>query len=204
MPHIPWEQVLGAIRLRDAAGLRLLAQQAGCNQRRGLLLVFADIVENGPPIVETRAAVPQRIAAQRDRAGWQPSFPNAFVSGQRCTCRTALRRADGYSIELRIEQERGSRRIDIFGQISTSGRSQSKVGGNAVLLVSGKHAVARAVTDATGGFHLRCAPTRSLQLRLLREPDAEGIEVPLSELISRFLLHCGKAGPGAAAAVRAC
>lgn len=203
MPHIPWEQVLGAIRLRDAARLRLLARQARCNQRRALLLVFADIVEDGPPIVETRAAVPQRIAAQRDRAGWRPPFPAAVANGQRCTCRTALRQADGYSIELHIEQERGSGRIDLFGQISPSGRSQSKVGGNAVLLMSGKHAVARAVSDATGGFRMQCVPTRSLRLCVLREPGAEAIEIPLSELISRFLLHCGKVVSGSAA-VRAC
>jgi hypothetical protein len=202
MRRIPWEQVLGAIRLRDAAGLRLLARRARCNQRRALLLVFADIVENGPPIVETRAAAPQRIAAQRVRGGLQEPFSAALVRGQRCTCSTALYRADGYSVEIRIEQERGSAHVGLLGQMRDA-RSHSHVGRTAVLLICGKNAVARAVTDATGGFHMECAPARSLRLCLAPKAGGEGIEIPLSELMTRFLLHCGKAVSGSAA-MRAC
>jgi len=73
MEHIPWERVLAAIRVRDGAGLRLMAEQARCNQRRELLLVFAGIVESGMPIVESRPAI--RITTQRVRAKLQTRFP---------------------------------------------------------------------------------------------------------------------------------
>jgi hypothetical protein len=67
MRHIPWEQVLGAIELRDADRLRFLAGQARCDQRRALLLIFADIVQSGLPIVKPRPALSQRSAPQRIR-----------------------------------------------------------------------------------------------------------------------------------------
>lgn len=86
MQRIPWEQVLGAIKLRDAAKLRLLAQQARCEQRRALLLVFADIVDNGTPIVEAGTAVRHRIAAPRIRPDLQPTL------SARVMVRTATRK----------------------------------------------------------------------------------------------------------------
>lgn len=74
MPHTPWERVLAAVKHRDAAGIRLMAEQARCKERRELLLVFAGIVENGMPIVESRPAVLPRITAQRVRMSLQPRF----------------------------------------------------------------------------------------------------------------------------------
>jgi len=74
MQHIPWERVLAAIRLRDGAGLRLMAEQARCEQRRELLLVFAGIVESGTPIVESRPVALPRITAQRVRVSLPPRF----------------------------------------------------------------------------------------------------------------------------------
>jgi len=203
MRRIPWEQVLGAIRGRDARRLRLLAQESRCEQRRALLLVFADIVQNGPPIVEARAETPPRSSAQRVRVGLRPRVAAGASNGQCCSCSTSLYQANGVSIELRIDHERGSQRIDLFGHIGDGARSPAKLGGKPVLLMSGKNAVARAITDSVGEFHLQCAPLRSLRLCVSPANAAEEIEVPLGGFISRFLLHCGKPASRSAAA-RAC
>jgi len=203
MRRIPWEQVVGAIRHRDAGRLRLLAQQTRCEQRRALLRVFADIVQNGPPIVEARRETPPRIAAQRVRVGLRPGV-TARTSGDRCCrCSASLYRANGVSIELRVDHERGSGRIDLFGHIANGADSHAKLGGKPVLLISGKNAVARARTDSAGEFHLQCAPLRRLRLCISSADDANAIDVPLGGFISRFLLHCGKLS-GRAADLRAC
>ena len=106
--NIPWDKVLTAINLRDVAGLRLLAEEVRCGQRRQLLQVFAGIVENGHPNGASHREMLPRVAAQLVRNGAQQPIP-AGVRGQQRTCRAVLYRADGYSIELRLEHEPGSR-----------------------------------------------------------------------------------------------
>jgi hypothetical protein len=200
MRDIRWEKVLTAIKLRDAGGLRLLAEQARCEQRRQLLQVFADTVANGMPIGGSQRQIRPRIAAPLVPDSLQQPFPAAGVRGQECSCRIALHKADGYSIELRLEQGRGSRRLDVIGQIGINRGPRSTPGEMVVLLMSGKSLLARAVSDALGGFHMQCAPARRLRLRVPLEPRGKELEVPLGALISRFLLHCGKATGGCAAA----
>ncbi|HYN15455.1 MAG TPA: hypothetical protein VES66_06670 [Terriglobales bacterium] len=200
MRNIPWEKVLTAIKLRDAAGLRLLAEEARCDQRRELLQVFAGIVANSTPIAEDNRESLPRIGAHPVRDRLQQPFPTEGARGQQLTCRTALYRTDGYSIELRIEHERGSRRIDLIGQIARRKRPRSRLAETAVLLLSGTDVVAQTLSDALGEFHMQCAPTRSLRLCVPLEPPGKGIEVPLGALISRFLLDCGKIKSGSPAA----
>jgi hypothetical protein len=190
--YIPWEKVLTAIKLRDVAGLRLLAEGVRCGQRRQLLQVFAGIVENGHPNGASPREMLPRIAAQLVRNSVQQPVPAVGVRGQRRTCRTALYRADGYSIELRLEHEPGSRRLDLSGQIADSRHPRCKLKETTVLLRSGKNLVALAVSDALGRFQMQCAPARSLRLYVSPEPRGQGIEVPLGVLTSRFLRHGGK------------
>jgi hypothetical protein len=202
MRDIPWEKVLTAIRLRDAGGLRLLAEQSRCEQRRQLLQVFAGIVANGMPISESPREIPARMVAPLVGDSLQQPFPAAGLRAEKCTCRMALHKADGYSIELRLEQGRGSQHLDVIGQIGIHRRPRSKPGEMVVLLMSGKSLVARAISDTLGGFHMQCAPERTLRLCVPLEPRGKELEVPLGALISRFLLHCGKAA-GSSAAARA-
>ena len=154
--------------------------------------VFAGIVENGHPNGASHREMLPRIAAQLVRNSAQPPVPAVGVRGQRRTCRTALYRADGYSIELRLEHEPGSRRLDISGQIANSRHPRSKLRETTVLLMSGKDLVALAVSDALGRFQMQCAPARSLHLHVSLEPRGQGIEVPLGVLTSRFLWDGGK------------
>ena len=199
MPHIPWQQVLDAIQLGDAARLRLMAEAARGHQRRELLLVFADIVENGYPNGGSRRQMLPRIAAQLVRNRVQQPIPAVGVRGPRRTCDTALYRADGYSIELRLEHEPGSRRLDLRGQIADGKHPGSKLKETTVLLMSGKNLVAQAVSDALGRFQMQCAPARSLRLLVSLEPRPD-IEVALGVLTSRFLWHGGKPERDCAAA----
>ena len=201
--NIPWEKVLTAIKLRDVAGLRLLAEGVRCGQRRQLLQVFAGIVEHGYPNGASHHEVFPRIAAQLVRNSVQQPIPAVGVRGRRRTCRTALYRADGYSIELRLEHEPGSRRLDLSGQIADSKHPRSKLKETTVLLMSGKNLVALAVSDALGGFQMQCAPARSLRLQVSLEPGGQGIEIPLGVLTSRFLWQ-GEKPEGDSPAARAC
>jgi len=201
--YIPWEKVLTAIKLRDVAGLRLLAEGVRCGQRRQLLQVFAGIVENGYPNGSNHREMLPRIAAQLVHNSVQQPMLAVGVRGQRRTCRTALYRADGYSIELRLEHEPGSRRLDLGGQIANSRNPRSKLKETIVLLMSGKNLVALAVSDALGRFQMQCAPARSLRLYVSLEPRGQDIEVPLGVLTSRFLWQ-GEKPEGDSPATRAC
>lgn len=192
MRNIPWGKVLTAIKLGDVAGLRLLAEGVRCDQRRQLLQVFAGIVENNHPNDANHREMLPRIAAQLVRNGVQQPIPGGGERGQPRTCRAALYRADGYSIELRLEHEPGSRRLDLSGQIADSKHPRSKLKETTVLLMSGKNLVALAVSDALGRFQMQCAPARRLCLHVSLEPLGQGIEVPLGVLTSRFLWHGGK------------
>ena len=192
MRNIPWEKVLAAIRFRDVAGLRLLAEGIRCGQRRQLLQVFAGIVANGYPNGASHREMLPRIAAQLVRNSVQQPAPAVGVRGQRRTCRTALYRADGYSIELRLEHEPGSRRLDLSGQIADSKHPRSKLKETTVLLMSGKNLVALAVSDALGRFQMQCGPAPSLHLCVSLEPRGQDIEVALGILTSRFLWNGGK------------
>jgi len=189
---MPWEKVLTAIKLRDVAGLRLLAEGLRCGQRRQLLQVFAGIVENDGSNGASHREMQPRIAAQLVRNSAPQPLAAVGVRGQRRTCRTALYRADGYSIELRLELEPGSRRLDLSGQIADSKHPRSKLKETAVLLMSGKNLVALAVSDALGRFRMQCAPARSLRLFVSLEPRGQDIEVALGILTSRFLWNGGK------------
>ena len=87
--HIPWERVLTAIKLRDAASLRVLAEQARCDHRRELLQVFAGIVENSAPIAEGNRERLSRIAARPVRDRSQQPFPTEGLRSKRRVCYTA-------------------------------------------------------------------------------------------------------------------
>jgi len=188
--NIPWEKVLAAIRLRDVAGLRDLAEGVRCVQRRQLLQIFAGIVANGHS--NGRNETPATIAAHLVPNSVQQPMSASSVGARRRSCRTALYRADGYSIELRLEHQPGSQRLDVTGQIANSKQPRSKSKAMIVLLLAGKNLAGLAVSDALGRFRLHCAPARSLRLCVSLEPEGQGIEVPLGVLTSRFLWPGGK------------
>lgn len=89
--NIPWEKVLTAIKLRDVAGLRLLAEEVSCGQQRQLLQVFAGIVEHGYANGASHHEMLPRIAAQLVRSSVQQPIPALGVRGQRRTSHRARR-----------------------------------------------------------------------------------------------------------------
>jgi hypothetical protein len=128
------------------------------------------------------------------RAGWGPrvlaqlvfdSFREPAVAGvrsqQRIT-RQALYEAGEYSVDLRMEQERGARSVVLVGQIANRMRPEKSVADVPVVLMSGPDVVGRAKSNEFGEFQMEYAPRQPLSLYVPVEGAGPEIEVRLKDL----------------------
>lgn len=90
----------------------------------------------------------------------------AGVRGQTRTSRQTLYEAGSYSIDLRIEQERGERDVMAVGQLFDLSDPQRRMAMVPVILTSGDDIVAKAISNAFGEFQLRYTPARHLRLHM--------------------------------------
>lgn len=101
------------------------------------------------------------------------------VRGGQPMSRQMLYEAGSYSIDLRLDHERGSRRVWLVGQIASSDPAAHPVGRLSVALTQRGHVAAEAFTNTDGEFQLEYEPHPQLQLRIDVRPDAL-IELPLA------------------------
>lgn len=97
-------------------------------------------------------------------------------SGQQIS-RQVLYEAGPYWIDIRLDHERGSRRVWLTGQIATAEPAHRIDGLTVSLTVAGKLA-AQAHTNSAGEFQLEYEPHRQLQLSI-GGPHDEQIELPM-------------------------
>jgi hypothetical protein len=109
----------------------------------------------------------------------------AGVRVQHGLSRQTLYEAGPYSVDLRLEHERGSLRVTLVGQIANRKQPESRLAEVPVLLMSGKVVVARALSNQLGEFQMEYEPARHLRLFVPVEQRGEGIEVRLGGLASR-------------------
>ena len=170
---------------------------AGCDRCERTARAFAQMVRLG--IADTRQAPPEYVvhAARAIAALGRPdpvrvlprllgalmfdSFQSPVLAGVRSgqpTSRQMLYEAGPYSIDLRLDHERGSRRVWLTGQIATAEPSH-RIDRIAVALTAGDRVAAEAYTNGAGEFQLAYEPHQQLQLRIDVRPD-EQIQVPLA------------------------
>src|SRR5712691_2049142 len=78
----------------------------------------------------------------------------AGVRTQQRLSRHALYQAGDYSLDLRLENERGSSRLALVGQIENCNHPEKRVSNVPVLLVSGKQILAQVVSNSLGEFQM--------------------------------------------------
>ncbi len=88
----------------------------------------------------------------------------AGVRTQQHLSRQALYQAGDYSLDLRMENESGTSRVTLVGQIQNRKEHGKRLGRVPVLLVSGKQILAQAVSNSLGEFQMEYAPTQRLRL----------------------------------------
>jgi hypothetical protein len=103
-----------------------------------------------------------RISARMIYDSFREPLPAGVRTEQRLS-RHALYQAGDYSLDLRLENERGSFRVALVGQIQNRKRPARHQGGVPVLLLSGKQIVAQAVSSSLGEFHMEYTPTKRLR-----------------------------------------
>ncbi len=103
--------------------------------RRIFILQLPEKVRLLPP-------VPARLLYDSSR---EP-LPAGLRTQQRLS-RQALYQAGDYSLDLRLESERGTSRVALVGQIQNRKQPGKRLGGVPVLLVSGKQILAQAVSN---------------------------------------------------------
>src|SRR5207245_5031022 len=74
----------------------------------------------------------------------------AGVRTQQRLSRQALYQAGDYSLDLRLENESGTSRVTLVGQIQNRKQPGKRLGGVPALLFSGKQGVGQAVSNSTG------------------------------------------------------
>jgi hypothetical protein len=104
----------------------------------------------------------------------------AGVRGQQRLSRQVLYQADGYSLDLRIEQERDSSQLLVVGQVFDRSKPQSPIANVPVLLLSGPRLLQRVDSNDFGEFQLQYEPTTPLSLHLPIPETLTNIEVNLA------------------------
>ena len=119
-----------------------------------------------------------RIVAKLVYDSFRDPLP-AGVRMQHRLSRQALYEAGRYSVDVRLEHERGCARINLVGQIADREQPTTDLGDVPVLLMSGKAVIARTLSNRFGEFQMEYEPARHLWLYVTVEQRGKGLEVRL-------------------------
>jgi hypothetical protein len=109
----------------------------------------------------------------------------AGVRTQQGLSRQVLYQAGDYLLDLRLENERGSSRVALVGQIQNRKETGKRLGGVLVLLVSGEQVLAQAVSNSLGEFQMEYGATKHLRLYVPVRQAGKRIEMLLTQPIGR-------------------
>ena len=120
-----------------------------------------------------------RIPARLLYDSFREPLPAGVRTQQRLS-RQALYQAGDYSLDLRLENESGTSRVTLVGQIQNRKQPGKRLGGVPVLLFSGKQVLGQAVSNSLGEFQMEYAPTKRLRLYVPVRQAGKRIELPLN------------------------
>jgi hypothetical protein len=95
-----------------------------------------------------------------------------------------LYEAGDFNVDLRVEQEKGSRLVTLVGQLTNRLEPESPLAEAPVLLLERKDIVAHAVYNRFGEFQMDYPPTRHLRLCIAVGAPGIRIELPLRQLMT--------------------
>ncbi len=121
-----------------------------------------------------------RIAARLVYDSARQPLPAGVRASHRIS-RQVLYQAGDYALDLRLEHERGSRHVNLVGQIANQKEPTKPMAGLLILALAGKRIVGRAVSNAFGEFQREYEPKSRLRLWVPVEGKKQ-IEVVLNGL----------------------
>src|SRR5437870_8682003 len=131
-----------------------------------------------PEKVQILPSIPARLVYD----SFREPLPAGVRSQQRLS-RQLFYQAGDYSLDLRLENERGSSRVALVGQIQNRKQLGKRLGGGVpVLLVSGKKILAHAVSNSLGEFHMEYAPKKHQRLYVPVHRSGKRVQVFLNKL----------------------
>jgi hypothetical protein len=104
----------------------------------------------------------------------------AGIRSQQRITRQALYETGAYSVDLRLEHERGSSNVILVGQVASRANEENSIANVPVLLMTGSRVISRAKSNEFGEFQMNYKPCTHPRLHLAM--DNEWIEVRLAEL----------------------
>ncbi len=99
--------------------------------------------------------------------------------------RHTLYEAGDYSVDIRLEEERGSTRVNMVGQLALRSQSTDSFDGVPIMLLSGRKIVAESVSNEFGEFQLNYEPNPRLKLHVPIRKRKQCIELQLGWLVPK-------------------
>ena len=180
---------------QDLRGLMEAHLQSGCTRCLALIAAFEAVaklaaLDRSQPVPHASVVQAEALFEQRPSSSWvenlhvirgqfvPPIFSDWRLAGARSGVaeldqagRRMLFRADGYTVDLKVDAPAGGENGEIIGQISRDDSSSDSLGGVLVQLVSGPgHTLGETTTNRFGEFFVDYSGQRNAVLRFaLRE-----------------------------------
>ena len=142
-----------------------------------------------PEKVEILPRIPARLLYD----SFREPLPAGLRTQQRLS-RQCLYQAGDYSLDLRLENERGSPRVALVGQIQNREQPGKRLGSVPVQLLSGKQVLAQATSNSLGEFQMEYEPSKHLRLYVPVRQAGKRVDVPPSQPGGRKTREGGATG----------
>ncbi len=143
-------------------------------------------IRNARAIFSTNAPAKRTLLQKLTGSLVFDSFQEPALAGARSGTpgmRHALYEAGDYSVDIRLEEERGSTRVNMVGQLALRSHTTDSLDGLPIMLMSGRKVVAEAVSNKFGEFQLNYDPRPQLKLHVPIPEKRECIELQLGSLV---------------------
>jgi len=108
------------------------------------------------------------------------------IRAQDRVSRHTVYEAGNFSLDLRLEQEKGSPMATLVGQLTNRNNPESSLAEAPVLLMARQDIVAQAVYNRFGEFQMDYPPARHLRLCVALDPPGKRIELSLNRLVAEM------------------
>src|SRR3989475_6863889 len=129
-----------------------------------------------PEKVQILPRIPARVLYD----SFREPLPAGLRTQQRLS-RQYLYQAGDYSLDVRLENERGSPRVALVGQIQNRKQPGKRLGSVPVQLLSGKQVLAQATSNSLGEFQMEYEPSKHLRLYVPVRQAGKRVDVPPSQ-----------------------
>lgn len=121
----------------------------------------------------------------------QPVMAGVRAAGGTAT-RHALYEAGDYSVDLRVEEQQGTRQVNMVGQLALRSRATGVLDQVPIKLMSGRQLLAETVSNQFGEFQMNYEPRRPLKLHIPVSVRDELIELQLGALVPKRRKTAGR------------